>query len=299
LKAGFCAVVGRPSSGKSTLLNSVCGQKVSIVSQVPQTTRNQIRGIFNQPESGQIVFLDTPGFHLSERKFNLEMMGNVARSLDGADVVLYLVDASRDGGAEELGLQQKLSSVRVPLVCALNKIDLGKSKTAALETQIRTALPSLNSLHTVSALTRDGLDDLLAAVFACLPEGEPFYPPDFYTDQEPHFRIAEIVREAAIQRVGDELPHALYVEVADLETRENGTRLWIRAFLTVERESQVGIVVGQGGTKIKEIRVASQKELGKIFSQRIELDLRVKVNAKWRTKDQLIQGLLGASKTEG
>ncbi len=291
MKSGFIAIVGRPSSGKSTIVNALCGAKVSIVSPVPQTTRNQVRGILNSPE-GQAVILDTPGFHLSDKKFNLEMMGNVAKALEGADAVLYVTDLSRPAGPEELALQERLRRVSLPVLAALNKADLAPQEFSTFEAQIREALPHVTPILAVSALTGAGLDSLKSAIFALLPEGESFYPSDYYTDQDPSFRTSEIIREAAIQRLGDEVPHALYVEIADMEVKENGDRLWIRAFLTVERDSQVGIVVGHGGAKIKEIRVASQKQLGKIFSQRIELDLRVKVNAKWRTKDNIIRGLL-------
>ena len=291
MKSGFIAIVGRPSSGKSTLVNALCGAKVSIVSPVPQTTRNQVRGIVNAPE-GQIVILDTPGFHLSEKKFNLEMMGNVAQALEGADAVLYVTDLSRPAGPEELALQERLRRVSLPILAALNKADLAPQELNSFETQIREALPQVQTSLAISALTGAGIESLKAALFAVLPEGESFYPADYYTDQDPTFRASEIIREAAIQRLGEEVPHALYVEIADMELKENGDRLWIRAFLTVERDSQIGIVVGHGGAKIKEIRVASQKQLGKIFTQRIELDLRVKVNAKWRTKDTLIRGLL-------
>ncbi len=291
MKSGFIAIVGRPSSGKSTLVNALCGAKVSIVSPVPQTTRNQVRGIVNAPE-GQIVILDTPGFHLSEKKFNLEMMGNVAQALEGADAVLYVADLSRPAGPEELALQERLRRVALPILAALNKADLAPQELNSFETQIREALPQVQKTLTISALTGAGIESLKAALFAVLPDGESFYPADYYTDQDPTFRASEIIREAAIQRLGEEVPHALYVEIADMELKENGDRLWIRAFLTVERDSQIGIVVGHGGAKIKEIRVASQKQLGKIFTQRIELDLRVKVNAKWRTKDTLIRGLL-------
>ena len=291
MKSGFIAIVGRPSSGKSTLVNALCGAKVSIVSPVPQTTRNQVRGIVNAPE-GQIVILDTPGFNLSEKKFNLEMMGNVAQALEGADAVLYVADLSRPAGPEELALQERLRRVALPILAALNKADLAPQELNSFETQIREALPQVQKTLTISALTGAGIESLKAALFAVLPDGESFYPADYYTDQDPTFRASEIIREAAIQRLGEEVPHALYVEIADMELKENGDRLWIRAFLTVERDSQIGIVVGHGGAKIKEIRVASQKQLGKIFTQRIELDLRVKVNAKWRTKDTLIRGLL-------
>jgi GTP-binding protein Era len=299
MKSAFAAIVGRPSSGKSTLLNSLCGHKVSIVSSVPQTTRNQIRGIVNRP-AGQIVFLDTPGFHLSDKKFNKTMMDNVTRSLSDADLAVYLVDATREVGAEEEALADRLATLRKPLIIALNKTEVSPNHAPELESWLREKMNPKAMLR-ISALGKHGLEKLLDTLLEYAPEGEAFYPTDYYTDQDPSFRVAEIIREQAIARVADEIPHALYVEVADREIRnETGPQgpkeiLWLRVFLIVERESQVGILVGKGGEKIKEIRVAAQKELGKIFSQRIHLDLRCKADPKWRSKDHLIQGLLGTS----
>jgi GTP-binding protein Era len=299
MKSAFAAIVGRPSSGKSTLLNALCGHKVSIVSPVPQTTRNQIRGIVNRP-AGQIVFLDTPGFHLSDKKFNKAMMDSVTRSLSDADVAVYLIDASRKAGAEEEGLLARLATLRKPLVVALNKTELKPNYADELEAWVREQM-SPKAVVRISALKETGFDAFFDAIFENASEGEAFYPSDFYTDQDPSFRVAEIIREQAIARVSEELPHALYVEVADREVRtEDGPKgpkeiLWLRVFLIVERTSQVGIVVGKGGEKIKEIRVAAQKELGKIFSQRIHLDLRCKADPKWRSNDLLIKGLLGSS----
>jgi len=302
MKSAFAAIVGRPSSGKSTLLNALCGHKVSIVSPVPQTTRNQVRGIVNRPNQGQIVFLDTPGFHLSEKKFNKSMMDNVTRSLSDADVVVYLIDASRRAGPEEEGLADRLSTLRKPLIVALNKTELKPNFADELEVWVREKMAP-KAVVRISALKETGLDGFFQALFEQASEGEAFYPEEFYTDQDPSFRIAEIVREQAINRLNDEIPHALYVEVADRELKEappaEGAKpqptLWLRVFLIVERESQVGIVVGKGGEKIKEIRQAAQKELGKIFTQRIHLDLRCKADAKWRSKDHLIKDLLGSS----
>lgn len=291
MKSGFAAIVGRPSSGKSTLINALCGQKVSIVSPVPQTTRNKIRGIINRTGQGQVVLVDTPGVHLSEKKFNQAMMENVSSSLGDADVVLYVVDASRAPGAEENRILEKLAKVAKPILAILNKIEVQPNHAQEVSALVESKLP-VKAILRISALEKTGLDALLAHLFEELPEGDPYYPEEFYTDQEAAFRMAEIIREQAINRVKEEVPHAIYVEMADIETSEDGKKLWVRAFLTVERESQKGILVGKGGEMIKAIRQASQKELGKIFTQRIELDLRVKVNPKWRSKDYLIRGML-------
>jgi len=187
-------------------------------------------------------------------------------------------------------------------VVALNKTEVKPNYANELEALVRERLKP-RAVVRISALAQVGLEAFFDAVFDSAPEGEAFYPAEFYTDQDPSFRIAEIVREQAIHRLSDEIPHALYVEVADRELREappaEGAKpqptLWLRVFLIVERESQVGIVVGRGGENIKQIRQAAQKELGKVFSQRIHLDLRCKADPKWRSNDLLIKGIVGSS----
>jgi GTP-binding protein Era len=185
---------------------------------------------------------------------------------------------------------------------ALNKTDLKPSYADELEALVREKLTP-KAVVRISALKEKGLDGFFAAIFENAGEGQAYYPEEFYTDQDPSFRIAEIVREQAIHRLSEEIPHALYVEVADREVREappaEGAKpvetLWLRVFLIVERESQVGIVVGKAGVNIKAIRQAAQKELGKVFTQRIHLDLRCKADPKWRSKDHLIKAILGSS----
>ncbi len=288
MKSAFISLVGRPSSGKSTLVNRLCGNKVSIVSTVPQTTRNKIRGIVTR-EEGQLVFIDTPGFHRSEKKFNLYMRDLVVTSLEEVDMVLYLLDLTRPVGDEERDLMRLLRSFRGQVVVALNKSDQEQSH----EKEIAESLSELGferPYHVISALSGLGVEDLLSRLFALAPEGEALYPEEFYTDQEPEFRIAEVIREKAILQTRQEVPHSLFVEVADSES--HGDTLWIRAFLHVERESQKGILVGKGGSKIKSIRIEAEQELREIFPYRVELDLRVKVTPKWRRRDQLLRRLV-------
>ncbi|OQY32165.1 MAG: GTPase Era [Spirochaetaceae bacterium 4572_59] len=290
MKSAFVAIIGRPSAGKSTLLNSLCGEKVSITADVPQTTRNKIRGIITT-EEGQLVFIDTPGFHHSDKKFNQYLKEVVYSSLDEADMILYVVDATRPPGKEEQEIIELLNKQKEkPVLLAVNKID---QKGTHL-TEIK-GLLSVNvhpdALMETSALNGTGVDELKARLYELAPEGELMYPKEFYTDQEPEFRIAEIIREKAISQLSDEIPHALYVEIADMEMKNEGKELWVRAFLTVESESQVGIVVGKQAKRIKWIRIASLKEFKKIFPYKVRLDLRVKVNSKWRRKDYLLKGM--------
>ena len=292
MKSCFVAIIGRPSAGKSTILNALCGEKVSITSPVPQTTRNKIRGIVNTSE-GQLVFIDTPGYHHSDKKLNLVLRDLVHSSLADAEVVLYVVDNSRAPGQEEKEVAELLSGSGKPVVIALNKMDIIPAYEAEIRELIKEKIPEAPVIKT-TATEEKGLKELEVRLFNAAPEGEPLYPDDYYTDQDPGFRIAEIIREKAIAKVRQEIPHSIYIEIADMEMRggtENTQRLWVRAFLCVEKESQKGFLIGHEGVTIKNIRQESQKDLNRIFPYRIHLDLRVKVNPKWRQKDNLIKNL--------
>ena len=287
-RVGTVGVVGRPSTGKSSLINRICGHKVSIVSPVPQTTRSRVRGIVTL-EAGQLIFLDTPGLHASERKLNLVLKTVALSVADEVDLLLLLFDASRPFGAEDDAVLAGTRRFAGPRVAACNKVDLTAARGSAKERESRLRRAGIEETHAVSALTGAGVPDLVTRLLALSPPGDLLYPDDMYTDQTPDFRVAEIVREHAFARVTAEVPHALYVDVVDLEQRPGA--LWIRATIWVERPSQVGIVVGRGGTGIAAIRRASTAELADIFGRRIHLDLRVKVRKKWRRDDALLQQL--------
>jgi GTP-binding protein Era len=291
-KAAFVAVVGRPSAGKSTLLNQVCGEKVAIVSAIPQTTRNAIRGIVNR-EQGQLVFIDTPGRHISEKKYNKKLAGISGRAVDDSDFILYLLDATRPPELEEAEIAAFLAPHQQRTVVAINKIDLGEADCPRCVQFLERNLPHIGKdrCFAISAQKNEGIEALLAALYDVADEGEPFYNPEYYTDQEVNFRITEIIREQAINRLRQELPHALYVEVADAEFTKENEKLFVRAFIIVERESQKGIVVGKGGVMIKTIRLAALKELHSIFDWKIDLDLRVKTGKDWRHNDKILRRL--------
>jgi GTP-binding protein Era len=289
-KAAFVAIIGRPSSGKSTLVNCMCGEKVAIVSAVPQTTRNAIRGIVNR-DQGQLVFIDTPGRHASEKKFNKKLSGISGRAVEDSDLILYLIDATRPPGPEEAEIAVFLAPFVERIIVAINKIDDGNADCGSARVFLTQSFPSLdeNRCFTISAKNNTGIEPLLVALYDMADEGEPFYDKEFYTDQEVDFRIAEIIREQAINRLRQELPHALYVEIADAEFSEESNQLWVRAFIVVERESQKGMVVGKGGSMIKDIRLAALKELRKLFDWKIEIDLRVKTGKDWRHDDKTLR----------
>ncbi|MDR2363557.1 MAG: GTPase Era [Spirochaetaceae bacterium] len=294
-KAAFVAVVGRPSVGKSTLVNLLCGNKVAIVSPVPQTTRNAIRGIINRPQ-GQLVFVDTPGMHVSEKKLNQRLLDVANRSVEESELVLYVLDASRIPGAEEEAIAGRLSSPSCMerTLAVINKMDAPEADFQRIRNFLDEKLPRLSPSRCfqVSALKNTGVEAVVECLFDIAPPGEPFYPEEYYTDQDVSFRIAEIIREKAINRLRQELPHSIYVEVADTELTDGEKRLWVRAFILTERESQKGMVVGKGGEVIKAIGMEARKDLNRIFDWKVDLDLRVKTAKDWRHNDRLLRRII-------
>lgn len=292
-KTAMVAIVGRPSSGKSTFLNTASGEKVSIVSPVPQTTRNAVRGIVNT-SYGQLVFIDTPGYHNSDKKLNLKLKAIAEEQLGDADLILYLIDSSRAPGEEESLIADLVSTFKDKTVIGINKIDLPESRPKAVRAFLERFFPKFppERIVEISAEKDTNINDILFQLYSLAPEAEPLYPEEFYTDQEVDFRIAEIIRENAMNSLFEEIPHSIYVEISDMEWKKPGKELWVRAFLVVEKESQKGMVIGKGASMIKHIRIESIKQIRRIFDYRIDLDLQVKVNKNWRQKDVVLQKLI-------
>ena len=291
-KTALVTIIGRPSAGKSTFLNTASGEKISIVSEMPQTTRNAIRGIVNT-SLGQIVFVDTPGYHESEKKMNLKMRTIVADQLLSADSVLYVIDSTKVCGSEESLITGLLKEHQNKIVVAVNKIDQKNSRPQDVRNFLKKELPDLDAakIIDVSAKEDKGINEVLRAIYDLATVGPHLYPEEFYTDQEVDFRIAEVIREQAINRLEDEIPHCLYIQIADMEMK-TPNKMWCRAFICVEKESQKGIVIGKGASMIKTIRVESIKQLRKIFDYKIDLDLQVKVDKNWRQNDLRLNKLL-------
>jgi GTP-binding protein Era len=297
-KSAFVALIGRPSAGKSTLMNALVGQKVAITSPIPQTTRNAIRGILTRP-IGQLVFIDTPGINLSERKMNQRLRSTACKTLEeDADLALYVLDACRAPAQEEVAVARALAAAKGGAlvehsVALINKIDAADAAgVQKARLFLREYLPTLpdERVFSASALTGAGLDGVLARLYALAPMGPPYYDGDCYTDQDARFRVAEIVREKCMRYLHDELPHCLYVEVD--ATLVEKRRLECHATIYVERESQKGIVVGVGGAMVGRIRMAAAKDLRRIFDWAIALDIVVKVRQNWRANDAILNSLL-------
>jgi len=287
-RAGFVTIIGRPNAGKSTLLNRFVGQKVAIVTSKPQTTRNRIQGIVTRPE-GQIVFVDTPGLHEATTALNRQMMREVAAALEGIDVLLMMVDASRTLPHADTLLLEKGQRFGGKTILALNKIDLvPKPKLLPLLDAFAKAFP-FAALVPISALKGVGCQELLEEIFKELPESEPFFPEDQITDQPERFLVGEIIREKAIDLTYHEVPHALAVVIDQFE--ESPTMLRIHATLHVERDSQKKILIGHKGEMLKKIGTAARKELEKLLGTKIFLATFVKVVADWRENPQKVREL--------
>jgi GTP-binding protein Era len=287
-RAGFVAIVGRPNAGKSTLLNWLVGQKIAIVTAKPQTTRNRIQGIVTRPE-GQIVFIDTPGLHEAESALGRQMMGEVSAALEGIDVLLLVVDASRAFPQADELLLERAERFRGKTILALNKVDrLSKPKLLPLMDSFQKAFP-FSAMVPISALKGSGCDELLEEILKLLPSGEPYFPEDQVTDQPERFLAAEIVREKAIQVMYHEVPYALAVFVEKFQ--ELPKLLRIEATMNVERDTQKKILIGHKGEMLKKIGTEARKELEQIFGMKVYLGLFVKVAPDWRENPQKVREL--------
>ena len=287
-RAGFVAIIGRPNAGKSTLLNRFVGQKVAIVTSKPQTTRNRIQGIVTRPE-GQIVFIDTPGLHEANTVLNRHMMREVAAALEGIDVLLMMVDASRTLPHADSLLLERGKRFAGKAILALNKTDrVPKPKLLPLIDAFAKQFPFV-ALVPVSALRGDGCEELLQEILKNLPEGEPFFPEDQVTDQPERFLVSEIIREKAIDLTYHEVPHALAVVVEKFEELPNLLR--IQATMNVERDSQKKILIGHKGEMLKKVGTAARKELEGLLGTKVFLGLYVKVAPDWRENPQKVREL--------
>ncbi|HEY6342848.1 MAG TPA: GTPase Era [Bryobacteraceae bacterium] len=291
-KAGFVSILGRPNAGKSTLLNSLVGQKLAIVSSRPQTTRAAVEGVLTTPEA-QVVFIDTPGIHKSDSLLNKRMMDEV-RSHAACDVVLFLIDAlapfsPEDAQAVDL-VKKMVTQCSAPALAVVNKIDALREKTRILELIARyRALHEFVEYIPVSALTGEGLDALRAEIAKRLPEGEPLYPEDRVTDQPERYLAAEIVREQILELTRDEVPHAVAVTIEDW--KDEPALLRIAAAIYVERPGQKAILIGRGGTLLKKIGTLAREEMERMFSKKVFLQTVVKVRPRWREDAQFLRSI--------
>ena len=290
-RAGFASLIGRPNVGKSTLLNRLLGQKLAIVSPKPQTTRNRIRGIRTRPE-GQVVYVDTPGLHPPRGKLGRFMASTVAQALEEVDVVILVADATGPIDSPGAGVFEALRPIVAPVVLALNKVDLVGDKTKLLpRLQAYADRYAFRALVPISAVKGTGVDRLEAVTLDLLPAGPALYPADTVTDQPETFFVAETIREKILLAMRQEVPYACAVRVEELEDRGPDAPLYIRGEIFVERPSQKGIVIGEGGAMLKRVGQAARRELEAFFGVRVFLDLRVRVRRDWRQDDRALREL--------
>jgi GTP-binding protein Era len=286
VRSGIVALVGRPNAGKSTLLNALVGDKVAIVSETPQTTRNRIVGIRSEAR-GQLVFFDLPGVHKPLHKMNARMMQEVRSALEEVDVVLHLVDTSVPWGGGEDYLFTLLEKIRPTVIGVLTKIDLlpARQELLPLMEDYGTRRPG-TSIVPISGLRQDGLDSLLEVVYSAVPEGPALYPVDLTSTQTERFFVAEVIREKLLRRTRNELPYTTGV-VVDLFD-ESGDLLHLEAVIYVEQKGQKGIVIGKGGRMIRDVGRDAREELERLLGTRIYLGLRVKVHPRWRDDPRVL-----------
>lgn len=290
MRSGFVAVVGKPNSGKSTLLNALTGQKVSIVSEKPQTTRFKIRGVVNRPE-GQIVFVDTPGFHKPKDALGEYLNSQVTGTMKEVDLILFLADSSRELTEEDRLLMEEIKKAQAPCFLVVTKKDLATPETVSkTEQEVARLLPCKESV-VISAVTGEGLDLLLEKIFSYLPEGPALYPEDMVTDYPLSLQAAEIIREKVLMNLHQEVPHSVAVQVIKIEEKPEKNLLAIQAEIYVEKDSQKKIVIGREGSMIKKIGTLAREELEHITGKKIFLELYVKVKEKWRDKESFVKKL--------
>lgn len=280
MKSGFVSIIGRPNVGKSTLINRLIGAKIAIVSDKPQTTRTRIQGIFTAGE-GQIVFVDTPGMHKPRHLLGEYMMKVSTRSLEEVDLVYYITDITNPFGSGEQYIIDQLKNLQVPVFLLVNKVDLVDPEEIPRFMQAFCRQMQFAECIAVSASQGTNLDRLLQTTFEYLPEGPRYYPEDDLTDQPVSFIVAELIREKALILTRDEVPHSLAVEIEEFKHQGPG-KVYIRAIINTERESQKGIIIGKKGQMLKRIGEQARVDIEGMMDAAVYLDLWIKVKKNWR-----------------
>ncbi|MEZ4599457.1 MAG: GTPase Era [Syntrophotaleaceae bacterium] len=287
-RSGFVSIIGRPNVGKSTLLNAILGQKVAIASHKPQTTRNRILGICNHAE-GQVLLLDTPGLHRAKGLLNQFMVEQALSACSDVDAILFLAEADdRIGGGDEYILEV-LAKSKVPVILVLNKIDLVERPRLLPLIDVYSRKFPFTAIVPVSALTGEGVEDLVGTVIDLLPEGPQYYPEDMVTDLPERFIVAEMVREQILKQVHDEIPYGVAVTVDQFEEKPEKNLVVIQAVVHLEREAHKSIILGKGGAKIRSIGKAARYDIERLLGTRVFLELFVRVEKNWTQSKRLLK----------
>lgn len=287
-KSGFAAIIGRPNVGKSTLMNHLIGQKIAITSKKPQTTRNRIQTVYTC-ENGQIVFLDTPGIHKAKNKLGEYMVNVAERTLQDADVVLWLVEPTDYVGAGEQYIVEQLKRVKAPVILIINKIDTVKKEELLPFIDVYRKLHDFDEIIPVSALRGINTQDIISSIFKYLPYGPQFYDEDTVTDQPQRQIVAEVIREKSLHALNEEIPHGIAVSIDQMHEREKDGIVDIDATIICERESHKGIIIGKQGSMLKKIGSNARFEIERMLEAKVNLKLWVKVKKDWRDSDFLIK----------
>lgn len=286
-KSGFVAIVGRPNVGKSTLMNQMVGQKIAIMSDKAQTTRNKIQGILTTP-AGQIIFIDTPGIHKPKSKLGDFMMKVADNALKEVDLILFLVDVTEKMGAGEAFIIERLKQANTPVFLVLNKIDkIHPESLLPIIAQYKEKF-SFAEIVPVSALQGNNVEPLIESIFKYLPQGPLYYPEDQVTDHPEKFITAELIREKALQLLREEVPHSIAVVIEEYKEREQGN-VYVHATIYCERKSQKGILIGKQGGMLKEIGKRARLDMENLFGTKVFLELWVKVKDDWRNEERLLK----------
>jgi len=289
-RSGFVSIIGRPNAGKSTLLNSILGEKIVITSDKPQTTRNRIKGIHNIP-GAQIVFIDTPGIHRAKSMLNKYMVEEALASIKEVDVILLLVEADAPAGSGDALILELLAGVATPVLLVINKIDLVPKEALLASIERYAQLYPFREIVPVSALSGDGVERVVESVRSYLPEGPVYFPDDILTDLPERFIVAEIIREKVFRLTRDEVPYSVAVEVETFKERPDGGLISIAAVINVERDSQKGIVIGRKGDMLKKIGMQARREIEQLLDSKVFLELFVRVRKDWSENPRLLKEL--------
>ena len=289
-RSGFVALVGRPNVGKSTLVNQLLGRKVSIVSSKPQTTRHRVAGVLSGPDH-QLVLLDIPGFQRPRDALTERMQRLVEATLEEVDAALFILNGEERIGRGDAFIEAALSRASTPVVVAVNKADLLSPDSAAEQLEAARRLCGLREVHLVSALTGEGVSAVVGELLGYLPAGPQYFPDGVVTDRPEEFLIAELIREKAIEVTEEEVPHAVAVEVLELEPRDDRDLVYVRAAIYVERPSQRPIILGEGGARLKLVGSQARRDIEGLLGSQVYLDLVVKVRRHWRADGRMLDRL--------